>query len=258
MKKVWITSLERDEAKVALVMKIVKQYGLDGNGHFWVDDLKNMTWQPPKDALLDNNTALWIILSSAEKLATDSVRFGLSVLALSVQARRGNGFPIALAELEAKTDVETLPTPLQGCNALSLNDPSIGAKLIAQANLPVSGEKPEYRLDIHANPALGLWFEVGPAPGFSWSGALFGVSGGEIDVHGVGPSGNLPEKAVLEYPVKGLKLQLSEKEFTAWAVQNQLDKDLSYFVRVQKTPKSVIFGSYGKDDEMEINVLHLI
>jgi hypothetical protein len=258
MKKVWITALERDEARVSLMMKIVKQYGLDGNGHFWVDDLKNMAWLSPRDELLDASNAMWIILTSGEELSKEPVRFGLSLLALSIQAKRGNGFPIALVETKGRIDVEMLPTPLQGSNALSMNDPSIGAKLIAQANLPAAGEKPVYRFDIHAHPALGLWFEVGPSQGHIWSGALFGVQGGEIDSHGIGASGSLPEKAVLEYPVKGLKLQLGEKEFTAWAVQNVLNDDSSYFVRVQKTPQSLVFGSYVQEDDIEVNVLKLI
>lgn len=258
MKKVWITALDRDEAAVAKILKIAKQYGLDGNGHFWVDDLKNMPWLVPKDELLDGSNALWIILSSGENLSRESIRFSLSLLALSVQAKRGNAFPITLVISKEPIDAETLPTPLQGCNVLLLNDPTLGAKLIAQASLPASIEKPEYNLDIHANPALGLWFEVGPGAGLTWSGAIFGVRGGEIDAHGVGPCGKLPEKAVLEYPVKGLKLQLGETEFTAWAVQNSLSEGASYYVRVQKTPAGVIFGSFSREDDLEVNVIRLI
>jgi hypothetical protein len=258
MKKVWITALERDEARVSLMMKIVKQYGLDGNGHFWVDDLKNMAWLSPRDELLDVGNAMWIILTSGEGLSKDPTRLGLSLLALSIQAKRGNAFPIAMVETKGIIDIETLPTPLQGSNALSMNDPSIGAKLIAQASLPAAGETPEYRLDIHAHPALGLWFEVGPGRGCTWSGALFGVQGGEIDSHGIGPSGSLPEKAILEHPMKGLKLQLSEKEFTAWSVQNKLKDDTSYYIRVQKTPETVLFGSLSQENNVEVNVLKLI
>ena len=258
MKKVWITALDRDEAKVSLTMKLAKQYGLEGNGHFWVDDLKNMAWLSPKDELLDVNDVMWIILSSEKALTKESVRYALSLLTLSIQAKRGNTFPIALVELTGRIDLETLPTPLQGCNILSLDDPSIGAKLIAQANLPLSAEKADYRFDIHANPGLGVWFEVGPGPETTWSGALFGVQGGEIDAHGVGPSGVLPEKAVLEYPTKGLKLQLGDDEFTAWAVQNVLKEDSSYYVRVQKTPSTVIFGSYDQEVDLDVNVMRLI
>lgn len=258
MKKVWITALERDEARVALTMKLVKQYGMDGNGHFWVDDLKNMAWLTPKDELLDKDTVMWMILSSGEDLSKETVRFGLSLLALSVQSKRGNGFPIALVEIKDRIDEETLPTPLQGCNLHSLEDPSIGAKLIAQANLPVSTEKTEYHLDIHANPAMGVWFEVGPGSNLTWSGALFGVQGGEIDAHGVGPSGNLPEKTILEYPMKGVELKLGMNKFTAWAVQNVLNEKSSYFVRIQNTPESIVFGSYTQEDAIEVNKLKLI
>jgi hypothetical protein len=258
MKKVWITALERDEARVSLMLKIVKQYGLDGNGHFWVDDLKNMAWLSIRDELLDVSNVMWIILTSGEGISKDVTRFGLSLLALSIQAKRGNAFPIALVETKGPVDIEALPTPLQGSNALSMNDPSIGAKLIAQASLPTAKVTLEYRLDIHAHPALGLWFEVGPGRGYTWSGALFGVEGGEIDSHGIGPSGSLPEKAVLEHPMKGLKLQLGDKKFIAWAVQNKLKDDTSYYVRIQKTPVTALFGSHAQEDDIEVNVLKLV
>jgi len=96
MKKVWITALEHDEKQVKRVLNMVKRYGLDGNGHFWADDLKNMAWLGPKEAILDDETALWILLGSNKNLETASVRYGLALLALTVRAAKGYGFPVLL------------------------------------------------------------------------------------------------------------------------------------------------------------------
>jgi len=56
--------------------------------------------------------------------------------------------------------------------------------------------------------------------------------------------------------MKGLKLNLGEREYVAWAVQNKLDETLSYYVRVKKdTPTSMLFGPYAQDEEAEVHVI---
>jgi len=86
---------------------------------------------------------------------------------------------------------------------------------------------------------------------------MFGVAGGEIDSHAVGPLGHLPERAVLNYPSKGLKLQAGDTEYTAWAVKNTLDDQTAYFVRVKGTPTAVVFGSFAETDAAEVFTLSL-
>lgn len=255
MKKVWITSLVRDEKKVADLMGMAKKYGLDANGHFWVDDMKHMAWKAPVENLIDHETTLWMIMGSEKDLEAASVRYGLGLLALTVQAKKGLGFHIIWISAEGKVDAEKLPTPLKGVEVISASDTSIGAKLVAKANTPAPKIDTEYRLDIHANPGVGVWIEIGPAKGHEWNGALLGVNGGEIDAHGVGPAGKLPRKAVLEYQMQGLKLKLGEDEYTAWAVQNRLDENSSYYARVQEIPKTMIFGPYAQDEEADVHVI---
>ena len=98
MKKVWITALGHDQALVAKILGTVRQYGLDGNGHFWTDDLKNMAWMVPKEQLTDSENGLWVLLGTKDDLKETSVRFGLSLLAITVLASRGNGFPILFVD----------------------------------------------------------------------------------------------------------------------------------------------------------------
>ncbi len=257
MKNVWVTALDRDEKSVQTVLGTIKRYGLGGNGHFWEDDLKHLSWMGPREVLSEKDTALWVLVCSPKSFESETVRYGLSLLTIAVQAKRGLGFPILLATSGA-VDVGTLPTPLRGADNMDIGSTSFGAKMVAKANTPVPNVPADYHINLHANPAYGTWFEVGPASGSSWKGALFGVCGGEIDFHGVGPSGILPQKSVLEYPMQGIKLALGEKEYNAWAVQNTLDGETSYYVRIRETPKSIIFGPFAQDDEASVNSIAFV
>jgi len=67
-------------------MGMAKKYGLDANGHFWVDDMKHMAWKSPVENLVEPATILWVIMGSEKELETASVRYGLGLLALTVQA----------------------------------------------------------------------------------------------------------------------------------------------------------------------------
>ncbi|MBN1290612.1 MAG: hypothetical protein JXB48_02150 [Candidatus Latescibacteria bacterium] len=258
MKKVWITALEHNQEQVQKVMGLARQYGLDGNGHFWADDLINMAWLSVKDTIVSKDTSLWVLIGSQKSLESDSVRLGLSLLTMSVQAQKGYGFPLMFVDTGDSISTENWPTPLKSMDTISFNSPSLGAKMVAKANTPVPEIVTGYRLDIHASPHIGVWFEIGPSGNTAWNGALLGASGGKIDAHGVGDAGHLPQKAVLRYPMKGLKLQSGDKEYTAWAVQNKLDEKHSYYVRVQDKPDSIVFGSYESEDEASVHVINLI
>ncbi len=256
MKSVWISSLARDPEKVQKILAMLKNYALDGNGHFWEDDLKKMAWSGPKEEIIKEDTALWLILSNDQDLASPSVRYGLSMLALSVQSARSHGFPVMLVHEGQIPAAGTLPTPFQGAEILAADNPALGAKIVAAANTPPKKVSTDYRLDVYAMPQLGQWFEVGPVAAV-WEGAMFGVCGAEIDAHGVGPAGQLPQKAVLEYPMQGLKMTFGETEYTAWAVKNRLESDSSYFMRVKDEPESVLFGPFPEEDDADVYVLRL-
>ena len=257
MKKIWVTALDHDEKKVQKILSTIRQYGLDGNGHFWQDDIKNMAWFSPKEAIVDKESCLWVILGSGKSLETDSVRFGLALLTLTVQAEKGLGFPVLFVASEGDINNDVLPTPLKGADIIASGSPSLGAKMVAKANTPIKEIDSDYRIDLHANPNYGIWFEIGPSGDSVWNGALLGVSNALIDAHGVGSAGKLPEKAILEYQMQGLKLKLGEKEYTAWAVQNKLDSNNSYYVRVREMPESIIFGPYSSEEEASVNIINL-
>ena len=52
-------------------------------------------------------------------------------------------------------------------------------------------------------------------------------------------------------------MNLGAKEYVAWAVQNELDDETSYFTKIDGFPESVLFGPYSSEDETEVHVVQL-
>lgn len=256
MKKVWLSSLGRAEDVVKRFIGQLKPYGLAANGHFWEDDLDKMAWIGPRQELLDADTSLWGILGSADDFAQPSLRYGLSLLATTMQAQKGHAFPILVVLTEGSLEPETLPTSLRNAQVISMSDPGLGAKLVAMVHRPAAQSRSEYRLDVYGNAQIGQWFEVGPAGG-AWSGAMFGVSDGDIIFQAVGPKGSLPSHSTLNYPMQGLRMTLRDNEFTAWAVKNEIDPASSYFVKVEGHPSVILFGSFSDEEETDVFVVDL-
>ena len=259
MKQVWLTSLSKDEKEVQQVMKSLKGYGLGVDGHFWEDDLEKMAWMGPRDMLLSKDIAAWLLYIRGDAfIKKESVRYGLSLLAMTVTAARGLDFPILALLDGAELDAESLSTPLAGMELMDVSNPASMAKIVAAVHKTrgKSVQAPGYRIDVYGNPQIGQWFETGSGDG-GWKGAVFGVSGGNIVFQAVGPKGRLPERSVLHYPVQGMDIEMGGQKFTAWGVQNELTEADSYFVKVEGQPDAIIFGPYPHTDEAEVYKIRL-
>lgn len=256
-KKIWLTSLEGSQETVQKIMGGLKKYGLEIEGHFWEDDLEKMAWCNPRRELIDENVKMWVLHASAESLAKQSVRYGLSMLALTVQAQKGVGFPIVVVRAgTTPVDAATLPERFNNCVVYQGEASAYGAKIVAALHKPVAKTVLPYRIDVYGIPQIGQWFEIGPAEK-DWQGVIFATTGETIKMHAVGPSGQLPEKSVLNYAQQGLKIDMGERSFDGWAVQNVLDTDTSYFVKVEGAPEAVMFCPYSQEDEAEAYVIRL-
>lgn len=260
MKKVWMSMLSKSEEIAQTVMGKVKSYGLDPAGHFWSDNIEKSEWMGPRNEMLDKNVALWLIVATKDDLEAADIRYGLSLLSICVQAQRGHGFPTIILHGDSDyLSVDDLPTPLKHAEIMPASSQSLGAKMVARANTPFKPPAADYRMDVYGLAGLGTWLEVGPASG-QWKGVMCGVSGegADIGAHGVGKAGEMPkDKMVINYAQKGLKINLGEKEYTAWAVQNELDDKTSYFVKVTGTPDSLLFGELSQEEEAEVFVVKL-
>src|SRR4030066_471300 len=113
MKTVWLTSIIPSEEGVKNLIAQLKPYGLDVKGHFWEDEISKMAWAKPREELIKPDVLLWLVLASEENLKNPSVRYGLSLLALTLQAKRGVSFPMLILLTECVTTAaESLSTPL--------------------------------------------------------------------------------------------------------------------------------------------------
>lgn len=253
MATLWITALAKDQARIQVLGQHLKRYGLDVAGHFWIDDLEKFAWMDVAEELLKSKASAWLVLPSDEELAKPAVRYGLNALAAVVNARAGRDFPTAWWGAH---DADAIPTLLRGAVKITDATPAWQAKLVALAHKTAKSTPAPYRMGMHANAQFGQWFEVGPTTG-AWNGVMFGVQGGTIDFHAVGPKGELPQKTVLNFAQKDMKLEVGGREYIAWACQNEIAPGSSYYVRVKGVPESVLFSALAQGEDAEAFVLRL-
>jgi hypothetical protein len=259
-KKAWVTWMPAAEAPYnpAQILQQLGRYGLEVVGNTWVDDLERMAWLGLRTTLLDTAAAdLWLIAGDQQNLSAPSNRYALSLLTASVCESRGTVFPIICLGLDFVPDPATLPTLMHTCQCLAATEQGWPAKVVAAAFSPRKAAQLEMRLGVHAAPMFGQWFEVGPRTEH-WAGVMFGVAtGGTITHHAVGPRGQLPERAILEYQLQGLQAQVGETLYTAWSVQNRLSPEDSYYVRVEGFPSRIVVGGHPGTDQAEVFVMAL-
>jgi hypothetical protein len=258
MKAIWLSALKKDEAMVQQVISRYKRYGLQLQGHFWQNDNAKMGWLAARDELLDDSIGMWAILGSREALESSELRYGLSLLSLTVQARKGGAFPIVVLQTEGDPlTAEELPDPLRRALVLPADNAATPAKLVARAHAKTPSLPAAYHLDMVGNEQLGQWLQVYPA-GQIWPGIIFGVDGGEILFQAVGPAGQLPQKTTLNFAMQGLQLEMGGQPFDAWAIRNEISSENAYFIKISGTPKTILFGPYSEEGEAEMYTLHLV
>lgn len=257
MKSIWLSAMKKDETAVQKIMAQFKTYGLEAQGHFWENDNAKLAWLGARESLLSLRNGMWVILGGREELENGDLRYGLSMTALSLQSRQGAGYPIVILQSAGeRISSEELPTPLSNAVVLDANDPGTPAKLVAKVHAKAMDLPAAYYVDMVGNEQLGQWLEVRPA-GTSWPGVIFGVDEGEIVFQALGPAGQLPKKTTLNYAMQGLKLEMGGTEFVAWAARNEVSGDNAYFVKINGTPKTLVFGPYVEDAEAELYIVRL-
>lgn len=239
--------IQKDEARARAVYNTISAYGLGAEGHFWKDDLETMEWSGPVPEIAGCQTGLWLIVGSAYDF-TSSVLQGLSLAALSVRALKGGQLPIMILADDPTAVTEKLPPALASAQVFSPDNPALGAKITARANMPLKTIAMEYRFNVYALPKVGLWLEAGPISG-KWQGVLFGTAGAVIDAMGIGPAGKVPERSSLEYPLRNMTLAVSGRELVAWAARNTLSEKDSVYVRVKGQPEMFAFGPFDPETD---------
>jgi len=260
-KNVWITWLASAACNVSIdaVGQPLANNGLKVSGSDWVNDLEKMAWKELANVLLDPaQTDIWLIACDQASLNDADNRYALSLVCALLKENRPTGFAICLVGLDFKPVLQQLPTLLRDAKLMDFSDNAWAASVAASAFLPQRFEAADYRFSVRADPTFGQWFEVGATSG-DWAGVMFGVTDdAKISYHAVGPKGVLPEKTVLEYQIQDMKAKIADTDFTVWSVQNTVNNESSYFIRVDGNPSQIIFGGHPGAEDAEVSVITLI
>jgi len=260
-KQVWVTWLAAESPALSLnaVGQALAKNGLSAGGAPWENNLQQMTWLSVADVVTDttNKADAWVIVGDRESFHNKDTRFGLSLITMLAKETRGYDFPIFVLAADFNNDAE-LPFLLRDATIVSSSEAAWAAKIVAQLHLKRSVEAPSYRFSVRANPAFGLWLEIGPREG-EWQGVMAGVSdSAEITHQAVGERGVVPERCTLEYPIQGMKGEIGDHAYQLWATKNRLSSNESYYIRITGTPERVVFGNYPDEDaEGDVTVIEL-
>ncbi len=251
---VLLTLLDRDEPLARSLGGEISRLGADVQAHFWNDRPDAQVLSQVMQEVCSPGLGAWVVAGSRASFTPQA----MAALSLCVIAARHARLQLDRPDLPvvfSPSGVEKLdlPTPLAGAQVVLRG---LGAKVIAAAHTSRRSAPAPYRLNVLALHGLGLWLEAGPA-GDPWEGALMGTRGCSPDHHGVGQAGVIPQRCTLRHPVRGMKLQASSGEFTAWGTGNTLTAAESYFVRLDGLPEALLFGPFPGDDAPDLYVLDL-
>lgn len=254
-KKLFVVTLSEDPALNDAIGQTASKYGIETYGLTWREEPGKPIWGDVAGLAAKNACSGLLLAGDAQTWNADTAKRSHISLAVLKAANLMGGAFTPFIMMDPLPDL--LPTPLAG--AVPVEQAKLGPRLAAKLGMgkPAS---PEYFFDVHPLPAGdGLVAELGPAQGgAAWHGALLALTGGgSISHHTVGARGIVPEKGVVEYPMKGLKLEAGGKEFTGWAVANALDADSSYYVRITGEASAFAFGPLPEGDAANLNILTL-
>lgn len=251
----WIITLSDNDAPAQAAATQLAAYGLPPKGQRWPKE--NDGWVASAQEAAQANAAIVIVVGTHAQYNDPALRRRLALFRLALQTRRQatiNGIALLAGE---PTNTDTPTTGILN-DWLIATDTRWPAKAVARAHAPATPAWPA-RLGVHAQERLGVWLEVHPDPAQTAAGALLGVSGNEatISFHAVGQAGALPERTVNEYELKGLKFDAAGKAFEAWALQNTLAPDQSYFVRIEGEPDWLAVGSLPQGQADNVHLIRL-
>jgi hypothetical protein len=269
MATIAVTALAVDDARLAALGATLGRYGLQAAGGVWQttpEQVAGVDWRPMADAFIAQGAAFWLIAADDKALADPAVRYGLNLMASALRAALGADLPMAVlwpaAAGASRSALPALPSQLREALVFEATD-AWAAKVVARVHRPrATGALRPDRLSVHGNAQLGQWFELVPGEG-EWAGVVFAVAGegASIDFQATGPSGGLPEKAVIAHGQSGLKLQSAGLDFTGWALRNAVGATpagpVSYYARVRGRPQALLWMPYTEEDDAQATLLAL-
>lgn len=266
-KTIVITSLENNENLIRSIGQEIADKALNVIATAWQDssDCIGLTIKE----LLSADGALWIIFGDNKTFENPQTRAAISLIYLAVLQQRDNKIlPILFSPNQ---DEQSFTPPnifnfAEISNATSIVKNKVATKAFILANKNhnekfLQPSENNYRLNVICPTGLGLWLELGTEQ-HKWQGVLLGTCGNDAEpiAHGVGVKNIIPQRSTLNYPIRGMQLELADKKFIAWGCQNELTPDVSYFVKLSQIPTALIFSEFPKEGEEspEMFVINLV
>jgi hypothetical protein len=249
-KKLWVSALSKDEARIAKLNTALRKYGFDIAGHIWLDESDKLAWRAAYDESQKRKTDYWLILADAESLQKAGIRYALNLMTYAMRRDRDDVLPVLM--LGAESLREQLPAAL--CDTKIINDAAAGweAKIVANTLKAPAAQPLPYRIDIYGDDKIGQWYEIGPK-GEDWAGLVFAVAGegAALTFQAVGPEGKLPDRTTLEFAREGIKLDVAGTAYTGGSVRNRVSSKESYFARIKGRPTSLLIMPDEANTEAE-------
>lgn len=259
---IWLIFLDDAEPLGQSIARSLQPYGLPVKGSLWPRN-EPMGWLHCAQEAAQAQASVVLVITSPESCQNPEIRRQLALFRLALHTLRKrwiNGFlvgPDAPPGLINPSD-----SSLSGTGVLddwtTVEGNGWAAKVVARAHAPKPAQWP-VRLALHGNERIGIWLETHPDPHQIAHGALVGVSGQDscITFHAVGPKDALPERSINEFELQGLTFDIGTHAFHAWALQNEIPEDHSYFVRVNNEPSILAIGSLPNGHPDDVILMHL-
>lgn len=254
---VWIIGIGAVDGVAQAVAAQLKPYGLAIEGQKWPVGEKQ-AWLASADAAAAQAAQVVIVVATKSDHDNPTTRRELAFFRLALQTQLAK--PVAgFVVLTDAPEADNVPEANTQFSILGdwevVSGGHWAAKVVARFHAPRQPKWP-VKLGLIAREKLGVWLTVSPLANQTAQGCLVGVSGNESDIsfHAVGPAGGLPVTSINEFELKGIEFEASGQPFKAWALQNAIGPDQSYYVRLEGEPSVIAVGQLpnGQIDDVDL------
>jgi hypothetical protein len=260
-KSAWLIAVGEGVDPVAQIAAAeLRKYGVQVKGQHWPLKEKQ-AWLASADEAAQANAGLIILVTTPELYGAADIKKSLSFFRLYLQTKLGRHIE-GFVHLVGQVDTAASQTFPSGQHVLGdwwiPGAEKWVAKAVARLHAPSKSSLPIV-FRAYAQERLGVWLEVRPNIGQAIQGCFLGVTGegAKITFHAVGESSRLPDRTINEFESKGIKFEFAGAEFEAWGLQNNLNPNDSYFVRLEGEPTAIAVGAMPGGEITEVDLVRL-
>lgn len=256
----WLVAVGEVDELAQLTARQLTAYGVVVKGQRWPDK-QPQAWMASAQEAAGDGARLVVVVATPESYRDPALRRQLALFRLFLQTLTRttiNGFVV----LKGGTESSDIRSDLPGTAVLgdweSVGTENWIARAVARLHAP---RRPKWPADLglFAQEKLGVWLSVKPEPGQIIHGCMVGVSENQSDIsfHAVGSAGQLPERSVNEYEMKGISFESAGHSFKAWALKNTLSANDAYFVRLEGEPDLLALATLPNGEIGDVDLINL-